>query len=156
MFVLHADALHGNPHDGHTLGTVLDSTAGLTGVTPKRVFVDRGYRGHGRDRLRPDPETRETGRPPRRVFMAGRKALEPHLKAEPERRPAVEPVIGHLEGDHGMGRNHLGGGSGDRLNVKMTAIGFNVRRIPAWPGNLLREIRADFRDPAPRCRCHMA
>ena len=67
MFVLHAAALHGNPFDGHTLGRVLAATAELTGVTPKRVHVDKGYRGHRQDRAVFDAETRRDVRPPWRV-----------------------------------------------------------------------------------------
>ena len=144
MFVLHADALHGNPYDGHTLGNVLIETADLTGVTPKRAYVDKGYRGHKQNRFVVDPDTRQDTRPPWRVFMAGRKALKPHLKAELKRRPAIEPVIGHLKSDHRMGRNHLKGRSGDRFNVKMAAIGFNFRRLLAWLKNLLRQIFAEI------------
>jgi IS5 family transposase len=64
MFVLHAAALHGNPFDGHTLGRVLAETAEMTGVTPKRVHVDKGYRGHRQDRAVFDPETRRDVPPP--------------------------------------------------------------------------------------------
>jgi len=142
MFVLHADALHGNPYDGHTLGSVLAETTDLTGVTPKRAYVDKGYRGHKQDQTRFDPEARQDIRAPWRVFMAGRKALNPHLKAELKRRPAIEPVIGHLKSDHRMGRNHLKGRTGDRFNVKMAAIGFNFRRVLAWLKDFLREIFA--------------
>jgi len=34
-----------------------------------------------------------------------------------KRRAAVEPVIGHLKAEHRMGRNHLKGRDGDRINV---------------------------------------
>lgn len=142
MFVLHADALHGNPYDGHTLGNVLTETADLTGVVPKRAYVDKGYRGHKQNQTHFDPETRQDIRAPWRVFMAGRKALKPHLKAELKRRPAIEPVIGHLKSDHRMGRNHLKGKTGDRFNVKMAAIGFNFRRVLAWLKDFLRDILA--------------
>ena len=142
MFVLHADALHGNPYDGHTLGNVLIETADLTGVVPKRVYVDKGYRGHKQNQTHFDPNTRQNIRAPWRVFMAGRKALKPHLKAELKRRPAIEPVIGHLKSDHRMGRNHLKGKTGDCFNVKMAAIGFNFRRLLAWLKEFLRKILA--------------
>jgi IS5 family transposase len=39
-----------------------------------------------------------------------------------------------------MGRNHLKGKAGDRFNVKMAAIGFNLRRVLAWLKDFLREI----------------
>ncbi|TDI82335.1 MAG: IS5 family transposase [Caldithrix sp.] len=132
MFILHADALHGNPFDGHTLGEVLKQTATLTGITPKRAHVDRGYRGHKQNLHTPDPATGQPTRPPWRVFISGRKTLKPNLKAELKRRSAIEPVIGHMKADHRMGRNHLKTRSGDRFNVKMAAIGFNFRRILKW------------------------
>ena len=60
QFVLHAKALHGNPYDGHTLGTVLRETEALTGRDIERVYVDKGYRGHDADK-------------PQRVFRSGQK-----------------------------------------------------------------------------------
>jgi IS5 family transposase len=46
QFVLHAKALHGNPFDGHTLGPTIAAMTQLLGVEPRRVHVDKGYRGH--------------------------------------------------------------------------------------------------------------
>jgi hypothetical protein len=46
QFVLHAQALHGNPFDGHTLGPVIAGIEKLTGVETRRIHVDKGYRGH--------------------------------------------------------------------------------------------------------------
>jgi IS5 family transposase len=132
MFVLHAAALHGNPFDGHTLGRVLAKTAKLTGVTPKRVHVDKGYRGHRQGEAVFDPETRRDVRPPWRVYISGRRKLPPAVKAELRRRAAIEPVIGHMKGDHGMDRNHLKGRHGDQFNVNMAAIGYNFRRLLQW------------------------
>ena len=132
MFILHADALHGNPFDGHTLGEALKQTTALTGVTPKRAHVDKGYRGHKQKLKTPDPASGLPTRPSWRVFISGRKALKPSLKAELKRRSAIEPVIGHMKADHRMGKNHLKGRSGDRFNIKMAAIGFNFRRILKW------------------------
>ena len=109
MFILHADALHGNPFDGHTLGEALKQTAALTGVTPQRAHVDKGYRGHKQNIHRPDPASGRPTRPPWRVFISGRKSLKPHLKSR----------------------------SGDRFNVKMAAIGFNFRRSLKRPEALL-------------------
>ena len=142
MFVLHADALHGNPYDGHTLGDVLSQTANLTGVTPNWVFDDKGYGGHKQNQIRFDPETRQDIPAQWRGFMVGQKALKPHLKAELKRRPAIELVIGHLKSDHRMGRNHPKRKTGDRFNVKMAATGFNFRRVLAWLKGFLREIFA--------------
>lgn len=145
MFVLHAAALHGNPFDGHTLGRVLKETAGLTGVTPRRAHVDRGYRGHKQDRAVFDPETRQDVKPPWRVYISGRRNLSPAIKAELRRRAAVEPVIGHIKDDHGMDRNHLKGRHGDQFNVKMAAVGYNFRRILQWLEDFAQFLRSLWR-----------
>ncbi len=47
--VLSAQALHGNPYDGHTLKAALNHAETLSRVPIKRSFVDKGYRQHGRD-----------------------------------------------------------------------------------------------------------
>ncbi len=46
QFLLHAKALHGNPFDGHTLGTAIADVERNTGIEVKRIHVDKGYRGH--------------------------------------------------------------------------------------------------------------
>ena len=124
----------------HTLGDVLKNTEELTGVTPQRVYVDKGYKGHKQNQSWFDPETHQDVRNPWKVYMSGRKGLKPHLKKELKRRSAVEPIIGHLKEDHRMDRNYLKGKAGDRFNVKMAAIGFNFRRILAWLKDILCRI----------------
>lgn len=42
-----------------------------------------------------------------------------------KRRAAVEPVLGHLKGEHRMGRNYLKGHDGDRANAVLAAAGYN-------------------------------
>jgi transposase, IS5 family len=66
-FVLNVKAFHGNPYDGHTLKKVLDSSEKLTGVTIKRAFVDKGYKGH------------QTGTS-KKVFLSGMRGLSVHFK----------------------------------------------------------------------------
>jgi transposase, IS5 family len=46
QFVLHAEALHGNPYVGHTFGPVINALQALTGIETRRIYVDKGYRGH--------------------------------------------------------------------------------------------------------------
>jgi IS5 family transposase len=43
------------------------------------------------------------------------------------RRQAIEPIIGHLKADHRMGRCHLKGELGDRLNAVLCAAGYHLR-----------------------------
>ena len=115
-----AQALHGNPYDGHTLARTLEQVA-KTAVLPKLVFVDRGYRGHdytGPVEVHVDKERR--GKTP--------KSLWRWMK----RRAAVEPSIGHLKQDHRLDRNRLKGASGDCINATLSAAGMNFRKLFRW------------------------
>lgn len=136
QFVLHAQALHGNPFDGHTLGPVITELERQTGVTPRRIHVDKGYRGHNhKEKFR--------------VWITGqvRRVTRP-IRREMKRRAAVEPVIGHVKAEHRMGRNYLKGRDGDRSNAVLAAAGYNFSLLLRWLARLLCAlIRALF--PAP-------
>jgi hypothetical protein len=56
------------------------------------------------------------------------------------RRAAIEPVIGHLKGDHRMGRNYLKGRDGDRINAVLAAVGYNFSLLLRWFEELLRAL----------------
>jgi len=128
QFVLHAKALHGNPFDGHTLGPVVAELERQTGVTPRRIHVDKGYRGHNhKDR--------------HRVWITGRvRGLTRAIRREMNRRAAVEPVIGHLKAEHRMDRNYLKGRNGDRANAVLAAAGYNFTLLLRWLAGLLRAL----------------
>jgi IS5 family transposase len=118
-FVLGAQALHGNPYDGHTLSGALAQASALTGATLSGdVFADLGYRGHD-----------YAG--PATVNVVGRKLKEiPRALARwMRRRAAIEPVIGHMKHDGRLGRNFLLGKLGDKLNALLSACGHNLRLI---------------------------
>jgi transposase, IS5 family len=136
QFVLHAKALHGNPFDGHTLGPVIADLEKLTGVTTRRIHVDKGYRGHNhKEKFR--------------VWITGqvRRVTRP-IRREMKRRAAVEPVIGHTKAEHRMGRNYLKGRDGDRSNAVLAAAGYNFSLLLRWLGRLLRAlIRVPFPQP---------
>ena len=59
-----------------------------------------------------------------------------------KRRAAVEPVIGHLEDGHRMGRNHLKGRDGDRANAVLAAAGCNFKLLISWFEALWRALIA--------------
>ncbi|WP_407179749.1 IS5 family transposase [Bradyrhizobium sp. STM 3562] len=128
QFVLHAQALPGNPYDGHTLGDVIEATEKLTGCAIERGYVDKGYRGHKTEN-------------PRRVFISGQKrGVFGAIKRELKRRSAIEPVIGHMKTDGQLGRCYLKGRDGDAANVILSAVGHNLRLVLAWLSLLLRLI----------------
>ena len=130
QFVLHAQALPGNPYDGHTLKDIVEATRALTGRGIERVYADKGYRGHGVN----------VGS---QVFISGQKrGVHGAIKRELRRRSAIEPVIGHAKSDGHLGRCYLKGREGDAANAILCAMGHNFRLILAWLRLLLRLILA--------------
>ncbi len=130
QFVLHAQALDGNPYDGHTLGTVIAGAEHLTGVEVRRIHVDKGYRGH-------DYPNKF------RVWISGQvRRVTKSIRREMRRRAAVEPVIGHVKAEHRMDRNYLKGRDGDRANAVLAAAGYNFSLLIRWFEALLRALIA--------------
>jgi IS5 family transposase len=138
QFVLHAQALHSNPYDGHTLGPVVSAIEKLTGVETRRIHVDKGYRGHNHPHKF-------------RVWISGQvRRVTKTIRREMKRRAAVEPVIGHLKAEHRLGRNYLKGRDGDRINAVLAAAGYNFGLLLRWLERLLRALitmLADAADP---------
>lgn len=116
-FIIGANSLPENPYDGHTLKDALNQVERLTGIRPNETYVDLGYRGHD--------ETKSN------VYIARQKKNKKNraLRKAMKRRGAIEPIIGHTKSDGHLGRNYLKGSDGDRFNVIMSAIGFNLRQI---------------------------
>jgi len=104
-----------------------------------------GFDRHRQDRAVFDAETRRDVRPPWRVDIAGRRRLQASVKAELRRRAAIEPVIGHMKTYHRMGRNQLKRRHGDRFNVKMAAVGYNLRSLLQWLENFALLLTAAWR-----------
>jgi IS5 family transposase len=120
----------GNPYDGHTLGEQLEQVRNLcqdTGVEPRTVVVDLGYRGV--DHLNPGVEIIHRGK-----F----KSLTALQRRWLKRRQAIEPAIGHTKADHGMDRCWMPGALGDALHALSCALGYNIR----W---LMRALQARAR-----------
>jgi len=67
------------------------------------------------------------------------------IRREMRRRAAVEPVIGHLKDGHRMGRNHLKGRDGDRINAILAAAGYNFKLLLRWFEELLRAMLLSLR-----------
>lgn len=121
-FIVAAMAHHARPYDGHTLKTVLEQVKELTGIAPKEVHADQGYRGHGIS------ETEATV-----ILSRQKRGVTAAIKKRQRRRNAIEPIIGHGKNDRKVGpRNWLKGKLGDKINALAMAIGFNLRKILSW------------------------
>lgn len=119
-FILHAQALHGNPFDGHTLKNAIDDIEKIVGAKPMQAFVDKGYKGHKLDKTNY----------PTDIFITGAKRnITPQIKREMKRRAVIEPIIGHAKNDGLLGKNHLKGRHGDKINTTLAATGFNLRQL---------------------------
>jgi len=128
QFVLHAKALHGNPYDGHTLGPIIADVQKLTGVEPRRIHVDKGYRGYNHPKKF-------------RVWISGQvRRVTKTIRREMRRRAAIEPVIGHIKAEHRMERSYLKGRDGDRANAVLAAAGYNFSLLIRWLEALLRAL----------------
>jgi transposase, IS5 family len=96
-----------------------------------RVIIDAGCRG------RNAPPTQRL-----HVYTSGQKrGVTAPIKRERRRRPAVEPVIGHLKEGHRMGRNYLAGHAGDAANAVLAAVGYNFKFLLIWLAGLVWTLR---------------
>lgn len=117
-FIIQANALKGNPYDGHTLKDELIQAKlnlkTLTTNTIDKLYTDKGYTGHNYK-----GETivlKET---------SSNRKKDKNLK----RRSSIEPIIGHLKQDHRLGRNYLKDKEGNDINTILSACGFNLKKI---------------------------
>jgi IS5 family transposase len=119
-FIVHAQAMHGRPYDGHTLKKAAENINKIIGKLPERFLVDKGYRGHKWQ----DPHTK--------VFLSGQKrGVTAAIKRDIKRRSVIEPIIGHAKNDGLLRRNYLKGRKGDQINAIFAGIGFNFRQLIA-------------------------
>jgi IS5 family transposase len=112
-----AQAMPGNPYDGHTLKEAVKQIERIT-HTPEHAFVDQGYRGH-------DYEGPVDVHVDKRRRGSTAKSLWKWMK----RRAAIEPAIGHLKQEHRLDRNRLKGVEGDRINAILSAAGMNFSKL---------------------------
>ncbi len=116
-WVIGINAFHDNPYDGATLRPLIEQVNRMTGITPKLVSVDRGFRGQTHH-----PEGVE-------VIIPKKSRPKGSLRRLLHRRSAIEPVIGHVKHDHRMERNHLLGKAGDAINAILCGAAFNLRKL---------------------------
>ena len=117
-FVVGAQAIHGNPYDGHTLREAVEQAERLGDFKTKDIYADRGYRGHNYE-----------GQAKVHLARKGIRKVKPSLRYWLKRRSAIEPVIGHMKNDGHLGRNYLLGVEGDKINAILCGAGHNIRKL---------------------------
>lgn len=126
-FIVGARSFPGNPYDGHTLASQLEQVSILCDQEPEEVYVDRGYKGQ-----------QQIGKT--RVYIAGQKRnIGRRQQRCLKRRNSIEPIIGHMKNDGKLRRCFLKGQLGDAMNVILSAVGQNIRKLLNWlalPGKL--------------------
>lgn len=117
--VVGARSFAGNPYDGHTLSEQLEQARILledVEAVPHTAYADLGFRGV-------DDELGAVD-----LIHRGKwKMLTKQQREALKRRQAIEPVIGHMKQDNGLGRCWLKGAEGDALNAVLAAAGYNIR-----------------------------
>lgn len=126
--ILAAKSFKGNPNDNKTLDLTLEQQERMTGVRAKTAIVDRGYKSQNIGETQVLAPSNGAG-----------KTVAEKAKARKcfRRRAAIEPIIGHLKADFGMGRNYLKGEAGDEINAMMAASAFNFK---SWLRKALAEL----------------
>src|SRR5215203_4343412 len=124
-WVLAAQALEGNPYDGHTLQDTMDRILSITGTEPEHAYVDTGYRGNDYE-----------GECQIHVGRRRRGSIAKSLWRWMKRRAAIEPSIGHLKEHRRMERCRLKGTEGDKVNAFLSAAGMNFSKLLTLLGAL--------------------
>jgi IS5 family transposase len=110
-----------NLYDGDTLEPALGQASIMSGKIFDSVLVDKGYRGPknvgGTDVVIPSKINKKS------VYITGKKQRKRN-----GRRPAVEPVIGHMKNGHRMARCFLKGAEGAGLNLILAAAAWNIKK----------------------------
>jgi len=135
-WIVAAQALEGNPYDGHTLQGTMDRIVATSGAEPEHAYVDMGYRRHDYE-----------GGCEVHVGRRGRGSIPKALWRWMRRRAAIEPSIGHLKEDRRMERCRLKGTLGDKFNAILSAAGMNFSKLLAALGALLSFLLERFAAP---------
>ena len=113
-----AVSFRGNPNDNKTLEKPLEQQERMTGVRAKKAYTDRGCKSQQIGKTEVVSPSNGEGK------TATEKA---RLRKSFRRRAAIEPDIGHLKSDYGLGRNYLKGEVGDAINAMLAASAFNFK-----------------------------
>jgi len=114
--ILSSNALEKNIYDGHSLQESLHLSKKMTQIPIKKVFVDKGYKGH------------KIGDPV--VYISGQKrGISQYMRKQMNQRSIVEGVIGTMKEKSKLAKNMLSGVTGDKINAVLCAVAHNLKVI---------------------------
>jgi transposase, IS5 family len=58
--------------------------------------------------------------------------MTPAIKREMRRRSAIEPMVGHIQNEHRMGRDYLAREQRDAITAILAAVDHNFRVLLNW------------------------
>jgi IS5 family transposase len=90
----------------------------MTGVRARKAYTDRGCQSQRIGETEIHSPSNGKGKTV---------AEKTRLRKSFRRRAAIEPDIGHLKSDYGLGRNYLKGELGDEINAMLAASAFNFK-----------------------------
>jgi len=129
-------------HDNHTIEPMLEQIERIASYRPSVLVGDRGFRGQSEF-----GSTRVVW--PQSAATQLSESLRAQGRTRYRRRAAIEPRIGHLKSDFGLGRNFLKGTPGDELNLLLAASASNLRLwCSAFLAALLNFVRLLLREVA--------
>ncbi len=118
--IVGAKNFQGNPYDGNTLEPALEQSERLRGIKAEKALVDEGYRGRAKIR---ETEVLRVHQPKKIDYSKYR------WRQWFKRRASVEAVISHLKSDHRLNRNYLKGTIGDDINLLLSALAYNFKKL---------------------------
>jgi IS5 family transposase len=122
LIILGVESFEGNPHDSKTIEPLLNQIEKNLKYLPEEVIYDRG--GRGKKEIKGVKIS--TPKPP----LKGENNYQRQKKRKKfRRRAAIEPVIGHLKKEFGMGQNYLMGENSPKINALLAASGWNLRKL---------------------------
>lgn len=129
LILSHVEYQH-NVADVRTLGRVISGIKTNVGQRPRDVTGDRGF-----DQALKKQENCRRRWGVKRIAIP-KKGKTPHpdskkswFKKALKQRVKIEPIIGHLKGDHRMNRCRYKGAVGDTSNVVWAILAWNTKKI---------------------------
>lgn len=125
-YIVSHESYSTNKSDANLLKPALANWEKKTRKTPKQINADRGYVQKNKDKK---------GKLEKIRVCIPSKGHKPHpdakktwFKRGQARRAGVEAVIGHLKQDHRLGRCRYMGFQGDKINLSLASIAWNLNK----------------------------